>query len=54
MAKKVVATISSGTKGFVKVISSVKKNKFDDKSISFKAQMMTLEKADEYIKNLKK
>lgn len=53
MAKKVVATISSGTKGFVKVISSIK-SKHDDKRISFKAQMMTLEKADEYIKNLKK
>ena len=53
MAKKVVATISSGTKGFVKVISAVK-SKHDDKSISFKEQMLTLEKAEEYIKSLKK
>lgn len=53
MAKKVVATISSGTKGFVKVISSVK-SKRNDKAVSFKAQMLPLEKADEYVKNLKK
>ena len=53
MAQKVVATISSGTKGFVKVIASVK-SKRNDKAVSFKTQMLTLEKADEFVKNLKK
>jgi len=53
MAKKVVATISSGTKGFVKVISSVK-SKRNEKAVSFKTQMLTLEKADELVKKIKK
>ncbi|MDR2402027.1 MAG: DUF4295 domain-containing protein [Cytophagales bacterium] len=53
MAKKVVATISSGTKNFVKVISAVN-SKRNSKSISFKEQMLPLEKAEEYIQKIKK
>ena len=51
MAKKVVATISSGTKGWAKVITSAGTN---NKKISFKSQMMPIEKAEEFVKNLKK